>query len=165
MAIGKNKAVGFENAALAGVARATRDEKCDYEGLDRLTQGLRGLDDGTFEEAVNEPRLSEYWTLDALGNWSAYDLDLYNGLFVANDVRTHNKANEIATRSIDLFALADDYDDAGNQVSKQVNPFAALDDPDEWLLPHEFFLRRPRSRALYGGRQRHSDAIHLRHLR
>src|SRR5690606_15533446 len=65
------------------------------------------------------------WTLDPLGNWDRYKLDLdgdgsYTGTDELDDTRTHNKANELTARDIDTDS-SDDYTFSYNEVGNLTN--------------------------------------------
>ena len=77
----------------------------DYtiDDLDRLTQAEEGTWGGS---SITTTYRDEQWTLDQVGNWDVYKLDLTgDGDFVdtdeLNDDRTHNVVNELTARDTD----------------------------------------------------------------
>ncbi|MEE8154260.1 MAG: RHS repeat-associated core domain-containing protein [Phycisphaerales bacterium] len=96
-----------------------------YDGIDRLTEAVRGLWDGSTLAPKND---SQKWALDMLGNWDSIDTDLNgNGVYTdANEQedRDHDDpsdANELDTRTLvgqgpggSDFDLDLTYDKAGN---------------------------------------------------
>lgn len=86
----------------------------DYEytmdALDRLVDAGRGDWNGS---SLTNNQEGEVWTLDLVGNWDLFQLDLdgngtYTGIGEFEDSRTHNKANELTARDIDNDST-DDY--------------------------------------------------------
>ena len=106
----------------AGVHSAALDELFTYDGLHRLTETQRG-DLNAAKDAIQAgtESFSQNWTLDALGNWSAFEEDTDgDGTPDLDQSRTHNAANEITGTSSaeggDHWA-APTHDAAGNMTT------------------------------------------------
>ena len=86
------------------------DELYDYDDLYRLIAADRGqLTGHPSTPAISSPDFEQDWTLDGLGNWSAFDDD------GDSQTRDHNAANEID--EIDDSGTNVDHDDAGNMTA------------------------------------------------
>jgi RHS repeat-associated protein len=112
-------------------ATNNRDETYAYDGLLRLKQS----NDGTYSSGMiadASAKLRQKWSLDALGNWSAFQQDglpnyttlADNDFADATDIdqtRDHNKANEIDDDEID-----------GNTPTNTISVAVAQ---DQWRAP------------------------------
>jgi hypothetical protein len=65
-----------------------KSELFTYDALHRLASIERGTLSGTFD-SISGATLQQTWTLDPMGNWSAFVTD------TLDQARAHNKANEI----------------------------------------------------------------------
>jgi len=110
------------------------DEFYAYDDLDRLDRLDRGTLAGTAPDytGVTSPTFAQDWTLDDLGNWTAFKQDNNGdgtGGWDLDQARVHNKANEIDTDDIDTNAAGASitaaaganwfdprYDAAGNMI-------------------------------------------------
>ncbi|RNC81833.1 MAG: hypothetical protein ED559_08630 [Phycisphaera sp.] len=119
------------------------------DDLGRLIDAERGNWTGS---AIGTTKHQETWTLDPLGNWDRYKLDLngdgdYLDTDELDDTRTHNKANELTARDIDTDTTDDytlSYDEVGNLVDDGedyeyvYDPFGrlkeVLDESDQSLI-------------------------------
>lgn len=92
------------------------DELYGYDGLNRLTSMDRGTLNSGNTAMVGSPTLAQDWTLDATGNWKAFDQAVQNALA---QTREHNPVNEITgiseTVGLDWAELA--YDANGNTTT------------------------------------------------
>jgi RHS repeat-associated protein len=71
-----------------------KSELYAYDSLDRLTNFKRGTLNGNKDGITGTPANEEQFTLDAVGNWSAY-LTKTSDSTDLDQTRSHNKANEI----------------------------------------------------------------------
>src|SRR5690606_10235789 len=71
---------------------AKYDELYGYDGLNRLTSFDRGELNGGNTGLTGSPTLTQDWTLDGTGNWSAFSQTVQSAL---TQTRTHNPVNEI----------------------------------------------------------------------
>jgi len=86
------------------------DELYHYDDLYQLIAADRGqLTGHPSTPAISSPDFEQDWTLDALGNWSAFDDD------GDSQTRDHNAANEL--EEIDDSGTNVDHDDAGNMTA------------------------------------------------
>lgn len=77
------------------------DELYDYDGLNQLKSFKRG-DLNTNKDAIAGLEFAQEWGLDATGNWSTFKEDNDgNGAWNLNQIRVHNKGNEITAISED----------------------------------------------------------------
>lgn len=103
----------------------SRDWQFQYDDLDRLTQSLRGTWNGS---TLTLNKGSQDWTLDMLGNWSAFKEDkvptsgswgsspTYTDSGDQNETRDHNSANELTQINPPTPAQPLLYDHAGNMT-------------------------------------------------
>ena len=107
-----------------------RDELYDYDNLDRLTDADRGKHDPGGSPEWAAYKLSQEWSLDALGNWLVFETDNSgDGDFDdPGDIsisRDYNLANEYDDPD---FA----YDDAGNMTRRTIGTTDRLYTYDAW---------------------------------
>ncbi|HAU39159.1 MAG TPA: hypothetical protein DCX07_15770 [Phycisphaerales bacterium] len=99
---------------------AALDEHYTYDGLDRLTNVDRGTLSGTHPSysAPASPTLERDYTLNQLGDWSAY-VEKTSGSETLAQTRAHNAANEITAIGETTGASWIDpvHDAAGNMTS------------------------------------------------
>ncbi|MGP1345516.1 MAG: RHS repeat-associated core domain-containing protein [Phycisphaerales bacterium] len=103
-----------------GVSLQGRDEQYTYDGLDRLTEALRGEDGGSFG---SPELLSQAWDLDMLGNWGSFQSESNGSAgFVTAETfdRDHDMANQITSDTFGTGSavLGFTYDDAGNMTTQ-----------------------------------------------
>jgi RHS repeat-associated protein len=90
------------------------DEIYVYDDLNRLTQMQRGTPDTSVNPPIIDYPVEERdWTLDATGNWDAFDVYESGGL-VFGQSRTHNTVNEFSTMN---QCTVPTYDSAGNTIT------------------------------------------------
>lgn len=90
----------------------SRGEAYAYDGLHRLSDNKRGQVVGTTVPAT--PNFSQDWTLDKVGNWTAWN---NNGI---NETRTHNNHHALTSRK-PMPDAQSDYDANGNQSDDGVS--------------------------------------------
>ena len=101
-----------------------------YDGLHRLVDIARGNLNGTYSAISSNKNFAEDWNLDALGNWNTFQQDDDgNGSWDLSQLRTHNKANEISTSTIQFSAANVSHDAAGNMTK--------VPQPDNWSAHHD----------------------------
>lgn len=92
------------------------DELYGYDGLNRLTSMDRGTLNSGNTALVGSPTLAQDWTLDATGNWKAFDQAVQNALA---QTREHNSVNEITgiSETVGLDWAEPAYDANGNTTT------------------------------------------------
>jgi len=113
------------------------DVKYTMDDLDRLVDAEEGTRSGN--SITSRTRQQTWGTLDHVGNWDASTLDLngdgdYLDADELDEVRAHNKVNELTARDIDNDASDDytlSYDGAGNLT----------DDGEDYKYEYDAFYR------------------------
>ena len=85
-----------------------------YDALNRLTTFQRGTLNGTNDSIVGSASKTQGWTLDAVGNWTAF-----NSSDTTNQTRTFNARNEIATITGGNAAATPTFDSNGNMTQDE----------------------------------------------